>query len=377
MHDMTERLDNHPPELIDDPQRPDVLLASGDWTFQNAGILLVLLAKAAAGPRQIDALRVKKLDATGSRMLIKLQNVLGLENPAVLVAPELDTLLQAVRAVSGKSKAPVDSTPPLLRMLAAIGSWVDNAWHNVLVFLAFLGQTLVSLTESLFNPRHWRVTSIIHHMQVVGLNAVPLSMLLNFMVGAVVAFLGATVLKEFGAELWVVELVGVAFFREFGVLLTAILLAGRTASAFTAQIGSMKSGEELDAIRTMGLDPIEVLVLPRIKALLLTLPLLTFLSTMAGILGGMAVCDWSLGISPEMFVNRLNDELSPRHFWLGMSKAPIFAMVIGLIGCLEGFKSESNAQSVGEHTTSSVVQCITLVILLDALAALFFMELDL
>jgi phospholipid/cholesterol/gamma-HCH transport system permease protein len=245
------------------------------------------------------------------------------------------------------------------------------------VFLAFLGQTLVSLAESLFNPRHWRVTSIIHHMQVVGLNAVPLSMLLNFMVGAVVAFLGATVLKEFGAELWVVELVGVAFFREFGVLLTAILLAGRTASAFTAQIGSMKSGEELDAIRTMGLDPIEVLVLPRIKALLLTLPLLTFLSTMAGLLGGMAVCDWSLGISPEMFVNRLNDELSPRHFWLGMSKAPVFAMVIGLIGCLEGFKSESNAQSVGEHTTSSVVQCITLVILLDALAAMFFMELDL
>ncbi len=374
---MTARLDSHRPGLIDDPTRPGVLLASGDWTFQHAGLLLELLAKAATGPVQLDALAVKKLDATGSRMLINLQRGLGLEDAAVLVAPELDTLLRAVRAVSGKIDAPVNTTPWLLRMLAGIGVWVDNAWHNILVFLAFLGQTLVSLTESLLNPRHWRVTSVIHHMQVVGLNAVPLAMLLNFMVGAVVAFLGATVLKEFGAELWVVELVGVAFFREFGVLLTAILLAGRTASAFTAQIGSMKSGEELDAIKTMGLDPIEVLVLPRIKALLLTLPLLTFLSTMAGLLGGMAVCNWSLDISPEMFVNRLNDELSPRHFWLGMSKAPIFAMVIGLIGCLEGFKSESNAQSVGEHTTSSVVQCITLVILLDALAALFFMELDL
>ena len=374
---MTARPDNNPPELIDDPLRPGVMLASGDWTFRNANNMLDLLSKAPDGLKLLDALAVKKLDATGSRMLISLQRGRGLDDAAVLVAPELGTLLQAVRAVSGKSEAPGDSAHSILRFLAAVGCWVDNAWRNTLVFLAFLGQTLISLAGSLFNPRHWRVTSVIHHMQVVGLNAVPLSMLLNFMVGAVVAFLGATVLKEFGAELWVVELVGVAFFREFGVLLTAILLAGRTASAFTAQIGSMKSGEELDALKTMGLDPIEVLVLPRIKALLLTLPLLTFLSTMAGLLGGMAVCDWSLGISPEMFINRLNSELSPRHFWLGMSKAPIFAMVIGLIGCLEGFKSESNAQSVGEHTTSSVVQCITLVILLDALAAMFFMELDL
>lgn len=374
---MTARLDNIPPELNTDPTRPDVLNASGDWTFQHANTMLELLAKAPGKPKQLDALSVNKLDATGSRMLIHLQSQLGLDEQSLAIQPEQNALLQAVRKVSGKSEAPIDATPWFIRFLAAVGAWVDNAWKNILIFLAFLGQTLVSLIESFFNPRHWRITSVVYHMQVVGLNAVPLSMLLSFMVGAVVAFLGATVLKEFGAQLWVVELVGVAFFREFGVLLTAILLAGRTASAFTAQIGSMKSGEELDAIKTMGLDPIEVLVLPRIKALLLTLPLLTFLSTMAGLLGGMAVCNWHLDISPEMFINRLNNELSPRHFWLGMSKAPIFAIVIGLIGCLEGFKSESNAQSVGEHTTSSVVQCITLVILLDALAALFFMELDL
>ncbi len=374
---MTARLDNIPPELNTDPKRPDVLNASGDWTFQHANTMLELLAKSSGKPKQLDALAVNKLDATGSRMLIHLQRQLGLDDKSLTIQPELNALLQAVSKVSGNSEAPIDATPWHIRFLAAVGAWVANAWKNILIFLAFLGQTLVSLIESFFNPRHWRITSVVYHMQVVGLNAVPLSMLLSFMVGAVVAFLGATVLKEFGAQLWVVELVGVAFFREFGVLLTAILLAGRTASAFTAQIGSMKSGEELDAIKTMGLDPIEVLVLPRIKALLLTLPLLTFLSTMAGLLGGMAVCNWHLDISPEMFINRLNNELSPRHFWLGLSKAPVFAVVIGLIGCLEGFKSESNAQSVGEHTTSSVVQCITLVILLDALAALFFMELDL
>lgn len=374
---MSASTDNQAPALQSDPQRPGVLLASGHWIFRNAEAMLLLLSREAAGARQVDALGVRRLDATGSRMLLDLQRRLGIGDDALLLPPGPAALLQAVRAVSATHAARQDRTPAFLRLLAATGAWVDNARHNIILLLAFIGRTLQCFAENFLNPRHWRITSVVHHMQVVGFNAVPLTMLVNFMVGAVVAFLGATVLKELGVELWVVELVGVAFFREFGVLLTAILLAGRTASAFTAQIGSMKSGEELDAIRTMGLDPIEVLVLPRLKALLLTLPLLTFLATMAGLLGGMAVCHWSLGISPEMFINRLNEELSPRHFWLGMSKAPLFAVVIGLIGCLEGFKAESNAQSVGEHTTSSVVQCITLVILLDALAAMFFMELDL
>ena len=369
--------DNTEPGLHPDPQQSDRLLASGDWTFRQAQHLLGLVAGSGKNVQALDARAITRLDASGSQLLLSLMTRLGLPVTALTAKPEHAALIEAVR----NSGAPLPPSPPagklLYRILEAIGQWVANAYANILIFLDFLGRTLLSLIESLLNPRHWRVTSIVFHMQAVGLNAVPLVMLLSFMVGAVVAFLGATVLSEFGAQLWVVELVGVAFFREFGVLLTAILLAGRTASAFTAQIGSMKSGEELDAIRTMGLDPIELLVLPRLKALLLTLPLLTFLATMAGLLGGMAVCVWHLDISPEMFIGRLQNELSPRHFWVGMSKAPIFAMVIGLIGCLEGFKVKNNAQSVGEHTTSSVVQSISLVILLDALAAMFFMELDL
>ncbi len=369
--------DNTEPGLHPDPQQSDRLLASGDWTFRQAQHLLDLVAGSGKNVQALDARAITRLDASGSQLLLSLMTRLGLPATALIAKPEHAALIEAVR----NSGAPLPPSPPagklLYRILEAIGQWVANAYANILIFLDFLGRTLLSLIESLLNPRHWRVTSIVFHMQSVGLNAVPLVMLLSFMVGAVVAFLGATVLSEFGAQLWVVELVGVAFFREFGVLLTAILLAGRTASAFTAQIGSMKSGEELDAIRTMGLDPIELLVLPRLKALLLTLPLLTFLATMAGLLGGMAVCVWHLDISPEMFIGRLQNELSPRHFWVGMSKAPIFAMVIGLIGCLEGFKVKNNAQSVGEHTTSSVVQSISLVILLDALAAMFFMELDL
>ena len=369
--------DNTEPGLHPDPQQSDRLLASGDWTFRQAQHLLDLVAGSGKNVQALDARAITRLDASGSQLLLSLMTRLGLPVTALTAKPEHAALIEAVR----NSGAPLPPSPPagklLYRILEAIGQWVANAYANILIFLDFLGRTLLSLIESLLNPLHWRVTSIVFHMQAVGLNAVPLVMLLSFMVGAVVAFLGATVLSEFGAQLWVVELVGVAFFREFGVLLTAILLAGRTASAFTAQIGSMKSGEELDAIRTMGLDPIELLVLPRLKALLLTLPLLTFLATMAGLLGGMAVCVWHLDISPEMFIGRLQNELSPRHFWVGMSKAPIFAMVIGLIGCLEGFKVKNNAQSVGEHTTSSVVQSISLVILLDALAAMFFMELDL
>lgn len=377
MTPMATWLDTTEPGLQQDPQQPDQLLVSGDWTFRQAERLLVLIAGAGRGIQTIDARALTRLDASGSKLLLTLMDRLGLPLPALASKPEHAALIEAVRNSGAALPAPPSAGKPFHRMLEAIGRWVANAYGNILIFLDFLGRTLLSLMESLFNPRHWRVTSIVFHMQAVGLNAVPLVMLLSFMVGAVVAFLGATVLSEFGAQLWVVELVGVAFFREFGVLLTAILLAGRTASAFTAQIGSMKSGEELDAIRTMGLDPIELLVLPRLKALLLTLPLLTFLATMAGLLGGMAVCVWHLDISPEMFIGRLQNELSPRHFWVGMSKAPIFAMVIGLIGCLEGFKVKNNAQSVGEHTTSSVVQTISLVILLDALAAMFFMELDL
>lgn len=377
MTPMATWLDTTEPGLQPDPQQPDRLLVSGDWTFRQAERLLVLIAGAGRGIQTIDARALTRLDASGSKLLLTLMDRLGLPLPALASKPEHAALIEAVRNSGAALPAPPSAGKPFHRMLKAIGRWVANAYGNILIFLDFLGRTLLSLMESLLNPRHWRVTSIVFHMQAVGLNAVPLVMLLSFMVGAVVAFLGATVLSEFGAQLWVVELVGVAFFREFGVLLTAILLAGRTASAFTAQIGSMKSGEELDAIRTMGLDPIELLVLPRLKALLLTLPLLTFLATMAGLLGGMAVCVWHLDISPEIFIGRLQNELSPRHFWVGMSKAPIFAMVIGLIGCLEGFKVKNNAQSVGEHTTSSVVQTISLVILLDALAAMFFMELDL
>ncbi len=197
---------------------------------------------------------------------------------------------------------------------------------------------------------------------------------MTFLVGAVVAFLGATILADFGATIYTVNLVAFSFLREFGVLLTAILMAGRTASAFTAQIGSMKANEEIDAIRTLGLSPVELLVLPRVFAMLIALPILTFIAMLSGMLGGALVCALSLDISPTMYLSILQDSDLLQHFLVGLLKAPIFAFLIALIGCLEGFKVSGSAQSVGEHTTSAVVQSIFVVILLDALAALFLME---
>ena len=374
---MTTLLNKTKPDLQVESASSHTLLATGDWTFQQAENLLQLVSNKYSAITTINIVAIKRLDATGSTILLSLLKQLEITSSQLIAKPEHQALIDKVQ--SSSEQLP-NTTPPeslLHRTLENTGKWAVNGYQNTLLLISFLGQTILSFVSTLTTPKHWRTTSVVFHMQAVGLNAVPLVMLLSFMIGAVVAFLGATVLREFGAELYVVELVGVSFMREFGVLLTAIILAGRTASAFTAQIGSMKSGEELDALRTMGLDPIELLVLPRIKALLLTLPLLTFLATMAGLLGGMLVCKWNLDISPELFINRLNTELSPRHIWIGLSKAPIFAIVIGLIGCLEGFKVKHSAQSVGEHTTSSVVQSIALVILLDALAAMFFMELDL
>ena len=198
--------------------------------------------------------------------------------------------------------------------------------------------------------------------------------LLTFLVGAVVAWLGATVLDDFGATIYTVHLVSYAFLREFGVVLAAILLAGRTASAYTAQLGSMKANQEIDALRAGGLDPMEMLVLPRVLAMVISLPFLTFAGMLSGIFGGMLVCLYSLDISVTQFLTILERDIALTHFLVGLGKAPIFAFVVAVIGCLEGLKVSGSAQSVGEHTTSSVVQSIFMVILLDAIAALFFME---
>ncbi|WP_028770005.1 MlaE family ABC transporter permease [Silanimonas lenta] len=362
------------PLLREDPGQPGQWLAAGDWTLAHARQLEAFAGSGAAGAQRLDARGIGQLDASGAMLLWRLARRLGLAVDALALRPEHAPLFAAVQDICTSPARRVEKDYGFRALLARAGFTVEDYAKEVLALVAFTGEALLTALKVAGNPRRWRFTATVAHMESVGLDAVPLVLLLSFMVGAVVAFLGAEVLAEFGAEIFVVELIGIAFLREFGVLLTAVLLAGRTASAFTAQIGAMQSGEEIDAIRTLGLDPMELLVLPRLVALLLMLPLLSFLAMLAGIGGGITIGASMLGISPDMFIARLHETIEVRHFLVGMAKAPVFALVIGLIGCLEGMQVQGTAQSVGERTTSSVVQTISLVIVIDALAALWFME---
>lgn len=353
------------------------LVLEGDWTLARYAQLTRIGLRDSATVRHLDASRMTALDTAGAAMLVRLlgaARLLALTPAASGLSDERRALLLAVASAMEDHAA--DAAKRGWRLgdgLAGFGAAMVGAWDKLLQFLGFLGLTLATLASLLPRPWRWRVTALVAQMQQAGLNAVPIVALLNFLVGAVVAFLGATVLAEFGATIYTVDLVGYAFMRELGVLLAAILLAGRTASAYTAQIGSMKVNQEIDALQVQGLNPIELLVIPRLLALLIMLPILTFVAILAGMLGGATVAVLTLDISPARFLG-IVQEIPLKHLYLGLSKAPVFALMIALIGCLEGFKVKGSAQSVGEHTTSAVVQSIFVVILLNAVAALFFME---
>jgi len=325
--------------------------------------------------RQLDATAVTRLDASGALMLERLICRAGLSLDAIALPDQWRRLFEAVSAACDDRHAPAPKVAPQWeQVLERIGRAVVEVADSTRELLGFMGLTVHRLGRVLARPRRLRLTATVYHMEQTGLDAAPLLMLLAALVGAVIAFLGATVLRDFGAELFVIDLVTFAFVREFGVLLTAVLLAGRTASAFCAQIGMMKAREEIDAIRTLGLDEIELLVLPRLVALLITLPLLAFIATLAGLFGGLVVSVLSLDINLGMFIERVEQTVTLTDYLVGVLKAPVFAVVIALIGCLEGMRVSGTAQSVGEHTTTAVVRSLTMVIVLDALAAIYFME---
>ena len=368
---------------LDTSTSPPQLRITGDWTLAHYANLKKLSDKLDgqydAGAR-IDLNGLGALDTAGASLLVELLGPTRIEQSAEqtdcsLSAADralLKTVYRSLNDFCVPDKAPDEATG--IQVLARIGRAVDKVWQDSKQLLGFIGLILETFARGIFRPKRWRITPMVAHIEQTGLDAAPIVALLTFLVGAVVAFLGATVLKSFGATIFTVDLVAFSFLREFGVLLTAILIAGRTASAFTAQIGSMKANEEIDAIRTLGLDPMELLVLPRVLALLVSLPMLTFVAMLSGIVGGGVVCAVALDISPAMFLSLLKSDIGVQHFLVGMVKAPIFAFLIAAIGCLEGFKVSGSAESVGAHTTSSVVQSIFVVIVLDAVAALFFME---
>ena len=362
-----------------------VLHLQGDWTLPYYAQLEALMAQLA--PRihaatVVDVSALGAVDTAGAQLLYQLLGEARLQalasEPSSLPAERralMQAVAQALSHTQTAAAAPRKRTG-LADGLESLGRLSLAGWRHVIGLLGFAGLVLESMARIALRPARWRITSLVANLDQTTLRAVPIVALMNFMVGAVVAFLGATVLRSFGASIFTVHLVAFAFLREFGVLLAAILVAGRTASAFAAQIGSMRANEEVDAIRVQGMDPAEMLVIPRLLALLLGLPMLTLIAMLAGIFGGMVVCTTALDISMQQFLAIMQEQVPPLHFYLGMGKAPVMAFMIALIGCFEGFKVGGSAQSVGEHTTSAVVQSIFTVILIDALAALFFMEMD-
>ncbi|MEO1253187.1 MAG: ABC transporter permease [Pseudomonadota bacterium] len=263
-----------------------------------------------------------------------------------------------------------------LVLLNRIGESSFRIWRSILELYDFIGYTLVTGARLALNPRRFRWRSTVHHMEVAGLDALPIVGLMAFLIGAVIAYMGAKILQLFNAEILTVQLVGISVLREFGVLLAAILVAGRSGSAFTAQIGSMKIREEIDAMRVLGLDPVEVLVLPRILALVIMLPVLAFCGAMLGLIGGGLVAWTAMEIPPALFVAQIEESIGINNFYVGLIKAPFFAFIIAVIGCFQGMEVEGSAESLGARTTLSVVQALFMVIVIDAFFAMFFLEID-
>ena len=326
---------------------------------------------------EIDLSHLEALDIGGACLIIRLQRRLATEGVATEIIAAKPDHRRLLTTVDAADFTDATATPParsIADLVSELGEHMKNAGAGVASLLSFLGLVLSRGAATILHPRRLRVTALFAQMQQTGLNAVPIVALMGFLIGIVLAYQGAAQLRQFGAEVFVVELISVSVLRELGILLTAIIVAGRSGSAFAAAIGSMKVNEEIDAMRTLGLDPVDVLVLPRLIALTLMLPVLGLIANVAALIGG-ALMSWvELGVSPGMFLTRFYETTDIWHLAVGMIKAPVFAFIIGIVACWQGLQVGGSAESVGQRTTASVVQAIFLVIVMDAVFSIFFAE---
>jgi phospholipid/cholesterol/gamma-HCH transport system permease protein len=355
------------------------LTLAGDWTTATLGALddALRAAAPAAGTTEVavDFSAVGAFDTAGAWLVyrtLRAPHDAGIEIRMQGLRPAIETLLATVAASATPGSAPQPPQNPFVAVVARTGRATIFALRESRDLVGFLGHCVVAIVRALAQPRRIRFTSLFHHIERAGLNAMPIVGLISFLIGIVMAFQSADQLQRFGASIFTVNIVGQGVLRELGVLLTAIMLAGRSGSAFTAQIGTMKVREEVDAMRTIGLDPMDVLVLPRLLALIVALPLLTFFADLMGLLGGALMAMLTLDITLFQFVRQLKGAVTLWTFWVGMIKAPVFGFVIALVGCYEGLRVTGSAESVGALTTRSVVESIFLVIVLDALFSIFF-----
>ncbi len=332
-------------------------------------------AGATPAPAVIDMSGVEALDTYGAWLLERLRRRLSDAGKAAKIlglAERYHGLVTEVRETNRTPEPPTPARQPVVAALEAVGRRVEALGQEALSFVNMLGAVMAALLAVLVRPRLFRLTSAVHHLDRVAWQAVPIILLITFLIGGIIAQQGFFHFRKFGADEYVVDMVGILVLRELGVLIVAIMVAGRSGSSYTAELGSMKMREEIDALRTMGVDPVHVLLLPRILALVIALPLLTFIGSLAALYGGGLVAWLYGGMSPEIFIARLKDAISLTHFKVGLIKAPFMALAIGIIACTEGLKVKGSAESLGLQTTTSVVKSIFLVIVLDGLFAIFF-----
>jgi phospholipid/cholesterol/gamma-HCH transport system permease protein len=352
---------------------------TGRWTVEHAGAVERAMASLAedvgdASRVIFDLSGIERLDTLGAWVLDRTRHELGdreLAADFVGARSEHHILLNEV-AYRGFQPEPKRTTWKLVDIFVDIGATMVEAWQDLVRGVSFLGELVAAMLRLALMPSHFRVPALVNQLELICFRGVPIIVLISFLVGAIVAQQGIVQLQRFGAQAFVVNLSGILSLRELGVLLTSIMIAGRSGSAFTAEIGSMKMREEIDALRVMGLDPIEVLIVPRVLALMIGLPILAFLAAMAALLGSGVVA-WVYGdIPPDAFLSRLKTTIDMSTFLVGIIKAPFMAVVIGVIASNEGMAVQGSAESLGRHVTASVVKAIFMVIVLDGFFAIFF-----
>lgn len=354
------------------------IVGKGAWTIEFATTLQESIDRISIREDAtviIDLSGLEALDTTGALLIKRLCDQTEQEDKSPKLeglSKEYGALRERVMLASQGEPLPEETYRPLIAMVERTGRAAYTAWQEATDLLYFLGVTAVTVTRSLIKPGRIRLISVLSHIERVGFNSMPIVGLLSFLIGIVVAYQGADQLRRFGAEIFTVDLLGVSIFREMGILLAAIVIAGRSGSAFAAQIGTMQVNQEIDAMRTLGLDPVEILVLPRLMALVISMPLIAVYADVMGLIGGGLMVITTLDVSLDQFLERLKSAVTIWTFWIGLIKAPVFGFVIALAGCREGLKVTGSAESVGHHTTRAVVISIFLVIVVDALFSILF-----
>jgi phospholipid/cholesterol/gamma-HCH transport system permease protein len=352
------------------------LRPGGSWTAANVTALESLSNGVAAEldrsrAVKLDMAGVSELDTLGAWLLEKISRRAP-RAEMVGVPDNYAGLIEEVRQVNRHNPAPAPAQNPLVAGVSDLGRAAIGSMEDVTVFLQMLGALFWAVVGVLRRPRSLRLTSLVYQLYRIGFQAIPIIVLITFLIGAIIAQQGFFHFRKFGAESYTVDMVGILVLRELGVLIVAIMVAGRSGSAYTAELGSMKMREEIDALSTMGLDPVEVLILPRIVALIIALPILAFIGSMAALYGGGLVAEFYGGMGPAIFIARLREAVSVTSFQVGIIKAPFMALAIGIVACSEGLRVKGSAESLGKQTTTSVVKSIFLVIVLDGLFAVFF-----